>query len=157
MIFRNSEPSKIGKPMNHTITNRSVWQRSLLFLGAAATVCFLLFRETWLSMWDVWSSSETYAHGFLIIPISLFLVWRLRSELARQTPLTDWLGHFALAGSGLLWLAGWLADANVVQQFAVVSMLLSLCVAILGRRTTWVMAFPLGYMYLAVPFGDSLI
>ena len=35
-----------------------------------------VFHETFQSMVSIWWRSETFAHGFLIFPISIWLIWR---------------------------------------------------------------------------------
>ena len=57
-----------------------------------------LFRSTAMSMVEIWSESETFAHGFLILPISLWLVWHKRAHLAAFSPTPAPLLLVAVAG-----------------------------------------------------------
>src|SRR3954468_15611433 len=48
---------------------------------AVAVVCLgllLLFGPTALSIAAIWERSETFAHGFIVIPMCLWLAWRQR-------------------------------------------------------------------------------
>ena len=56
-------------------------------LGIALLGIALLFRETFASLFRVWTESDTFAHCFVIAPISLFLIWRRRDAL-REAPKT---------------------------------------------------------------------
>jgi hypothetical protein len=38
-----------------------------------------LFWPTLYSMIEIWDRSETYTHGYLIFPISAWLIWRMRA------------------------------------------------------------------------------
>ena len=62
------------------------WQRTgvalLLLLGAI----LLLYRDSALEMVAVWLRSDTFAHGILVFPIALWLIWRRRAELAAVAP-----------------------------------------------------------------------
>ncbi|HEY6130475.1 MAG TPA: archaeosortase/exosortase family protein, partial [Halioglobus sp.] len=54
---------------------------SLWAAGVFSVVLLLIYRETAMSMVSIWSRSETFAHGFLIVPISLWLIWTRRDLL----------------------------------------------------------------------------
>ena len=45
-----------------------------------------LYCETAHSMYDQWATNDTYAHGFLIVPIRSWLVRERRTFLADATP-----------------------------------------------------------------------
>lgn len=116
-----------------------------------------LFYETLGSMVSIWLRSETFTHAFLILPISLWLVWEKREHLKYERPQPSWLGMLALSCSGFLWLFGYLVDALVVQQFAWVAAFISGVWAILGNRVAWAIAFPLAFLLFLIPFGEDLV
>jgi exosortase A len=58
---------------------------------------------------------------------------------------------------GLGWLLGDVGHARVVQQYALVAMVPAFVVTVLGWRFAWAMAFPLAFLFLAVPVGEALI
>lgn len=117
----------------------------------------LVYRDTLMSMVAIWNRSETFTHQYLILPISLWLVWRQRKELRglSPTPFVPALALLVLCGFG--WLLGELADVQVVKQFALVGILISSTIALLGLRIAKVIAFPLFFLLLAVPVGEILI
>ena len=131
------------------------WAIAGLVLGSLAV--FALYWETAWSMGKMWWGSGTFGHGFLIAPISAFLIWQQRARLARVNPRPSVLGLGAAALGALAWLIGDTAGVFFVQQLAFVFVLQSLFLATLGARVTVLIAFPLLYLYFAVPFGTSLI
>lgn len=116
-----------------------------------------LFYETAWSMVSIWYRSETFAHGFIIVPITLWLVWEKRATLKQLLPQPEYRVLILLLGAGFLWLAGYLADALVVQQLALVAILIFSIWALLGNRVTWALAFPLAFLFFAVPMGEDLV
>ncbi|MEQ9395892.1 exosortase A [Haliea sp.] len=116
-----------------------------------------LLHETVASMLRIWTEGETFAHGFLILPISLWLLWRDREKLkllpARPNP---WISVLTLSGV-MLWFLGWLVDVNLVQQLALVWILVTGVWALVGTVLAREMAFPLAFLFLAVPMGEGLI
>jgi len=127
---------------------------ALLFLIVAITA---LFYSTASSIVAIWQRSETFAHGFLIVPISLWLVWEKRKGLRRLQPVPAVAPLALMMPIGLLWLVGNLADALVVQQFAYVGVLAVVIWATVGHRNARYLAFPIVFLFFAVPVGQGLV
>lgn len=127
-----------------------------LLLACCATVV-LSFRHTLLLMVSTWYRSRTYSHCFLILPIFLYLVWVRREQVASQKRVPNFWGLPTLLCLTFIWLLGNLAEIRVVQEFAVVSILVAVVWTILGTDVVRSLAFPLAFLFFAVPFGTSLI
>lgn len=132
--------------------------RSLAVL--VALYCILtvaLFFDTAAAMVRVWSVSETFAHGFLIIPISLWLLWRDRERLSGAVASPQPFVLVLTLGGGLVWLLAYFVDVSVVQQLAFVGILITGIWTLLGTRLVRSVAFPLGFLVMAVPMGEGLV
>ena len=105
----------------------------------------------------IWSRSDTFAHGFLILPISLWLIWTRRDLLLPINPRPAWWVGLLLLPLGFGWLLAWLVDVAVIQQFALVAMMIVGVWAILGHKLGAVVAFPLFFLFFAVPIGEGLV
>ena len=148
-------PAGPGAPGPKPARTSWPWAIAALALGSIAVVA--LYWETAWSMVTTWRDSPAFSHGFLIVPISAYLVWQQRSRLARVCPRSSMLGLGAAALGALAWLIGETAGVVLVQQAAFVFVLQSLFLAALGPKATRLIAFPLLYLYFAVPFGTFLI
>ena len=144
--IRNAEPG-----------NGSNWRSALPLLILAIVALVALYWSTAQSIVAIWDRSETFAHGFLIVPIVLYLIWTRRHLIARETPVADWLGCVLLAAAGLGWLIAGAGKVQVIQQYAFVAMIPAVVMAIAGRHVAWAMAFPLAFLFLGVPVGEGLI
>lgn len=133
------------------------WAGPLLALLALVACLALLYRDTLVAMVGIWYRSDTFAHAFLVLPISLWLAWRLRHRLdeAPVRPAPWALVPMALAG--LAWLVGELAGVNALTQFAFTALLVLAVVAVLGLRVSRILAFPLAFLFFMVPFGEFLL
>lgn len=130
------------------------WRFALPVLVLTLLAILVLYRETAMDMVEIWQRSETFTHGFLVPPISLWLIWRMRDQLARLTPRPNpWLLP-ALAVTGLVWLMAELATVGVLAQFALTTLLVLAVPAVLGLPLARRSAFPLAFLYFAVPFGE---
>ncbi len=132
------------------------WRLPLLALALAWALLAVLYGETGAAMVVIWNRSETFAHAWVVPPISAWLVWRRRADLAVLTPRPALRWLWWLVPVGLLWLVGDLAAANAATQFALVGMIVLMVPALLGTEVARRIAFPLGFLFFAVPFGDFL-
>jgi len=133
------------------------WRTALPALVAVLIGVVLLFAGTARSLVGVWANSETYAHGFLVLPISGYLVWRSRRQIAALAPRPEPLGLVLVAGAALLWLIGRFAAVQVLEHLALALMLQATVLTLLGRRVTRALVFPLAYLLFAVPMGQGLV
>lgn len=133
------------------------WRMALPALGAAMLWVVFCFFGTAASMVGIWARSETFAHGFVVAPISIWLVWRMRARLRLMTPQPSWIVLPLLAAAGFAWLLGEVGAVNAVAQFAFVAILALTVPAVLGTRIARAMLFPLGFLFFSVPFGEFLM
>lgn len=139
------------------MTGRISVRASLWAAGLYGLAVLLIYRETAWSMVYIWSRSDTFAHGFLILPISVWLIWTRRELLLPVKPQPAWWVALLTIPPGLAWLLAWLVDVSVIQQLALVALVIGGAWAILGHRLTAVLAFPLFFLFFAVPMGEALI
>lgn len=132
----------------------SAWPKALVVLFVALAAILVLYADTALSMVEIWARSGTFTHGFLVPPISLWLIWRLRKELALTVPWPNAWFVLVPVATGFIWVLAELAAVGVVSQFALVTMLVFLVPAVLGMPVARRIAFPLAFLYFAVPFGE---
>ncbi|MCX8115032.1 MAG: exosortase A, partial [Burkholderiaceae bacterium] len=128
-----------------------------LLVAALSLIMLFVYAETGRTMAAIWQSSDTFGHGFFVVPIALWLAWRRRSELARLSVAPFWPGVLLVAAAGFVWMLGRLGAARVVEHFALVLMLQGAVVAVLGVRVARAVAFPLLFLLFAVPFGDAFV
>ena len=133
------------------------WHQALPALLLVLGVVLVVYRETLAAMVTVWWTSDTFAHAFLVLPIAIWLIWRKREALAEQLPTpAPWMLP-AMAVIGFAWLLGDLATVNSVTQLAIVALLVCAVVALLGFRVARVIAFPLAFLFFAVPIGEFML
>ena len=133
------------------------WRIALPLVIAAVVAIVGIYWRTAESIVAIWWRSETFAHGFLIVPISIALIWMRRREVATLAPSVDSLGFVLLAGAGIAWLVAAAGEVQVVQQYAMVAMIPAAVIAVVGRRVALALTFPLAFLLLGVPVGEGLI
>lgn len=149
--------SDVAVARNVTLARQSSWARALLLYAAFLAGTLLLFMDVVGSMAQTWWLTTAFNHAAFVPLASLFLAWRQRALLSRMTPRPDLLGLALLTAALLAWLVGRAADVMLFQQLALVGMFVALFVTVFGRRIAWQLAYPLGFLFLMVPFGEELI
>jgi len=135
----------------------SPWREALPAALLLVAAIMLLYRETGLAMIGIWSRSDTFAHAFLVPPISIWLIWRQREQLAALTPRAQPWMLAGLLVMAFAWLAADLVAVNAAAQFALVAMIVLAVPAVLGFEVALAILFPLLFLFFAVPFGEFLL
>ena len=144
-------------PDSLSVAPRSNWLLPGALTFGALLILAGVFWPTFYSMVEIWERSETFTHGYLIFPISAWLLWRQRHELAQVKPRPDLRGLILLAAAGAGWLLADAGSVNVVAQYAFIAMLIAAVWTLLGWRFVWAAFFPLMFLFFAVPVGEFLI
>src|SRR3954469_17633017 len=151
---RDSIPeTHLIQPKAHT----SSWHAALIALGVLLAWVVASYASTGRAMASIWLRSDTFAHGLIVPPITLWLVWRMRHELSALTPRPAWWSLGLVAAVGCLWLLGEVAAVNSVSQFALTALVVAAVIAVLGTTVARRLAFPLGFLFFAVPMGDFIM
>ncbi len=133
------------------------WSAALPALLLAVTAVVLLYWSTAAGMVGIWIRSATFMHAFLVPPISAWLLWRERDRLATIAPRANAWMLLPMAGVAVLWLLGELAAVNAITQLAFVAMVVLAVPTVLGTRFARAAAFPLAFLFFAVPLGEFLL
>jgi exosortase A len=124
---------------------------------AAATLFGLLLinAPTVRSIVHIWSHDRAFAHGYFIAPLAGYMIWRNRERLALASPRPSLWGVAAVFFAGALWLLSNFAQIQVGAQLSLVAMLVATLWAVLGGEVVRLIAYPLSFLFLAVPFGEG--
>jgi exosortase A len=133
------------------------WRIALAALAGVLLALLAVFWDTAWSLVSTWYSSDYYGHGFLVLPAVGYLLWCRLPVLIQAPPRpSPWaLALFAVPVVG--WLLGYVMGVLLVQQVALVMILQSAFLVLWGREATRAVAFPLFYLFFAVPFGSFLV
>jgi exosortase A len=140
-----------------SLTAPSPWRTALPAIVVVQLALVLAFLDTVTVMVGIWHRSETFAHAFLVLPISLWLVWRMRARLARLTPKPAPLFLVPMAAVAVVWLLSDVMVVNAASQFAFVALMGLAVPAVLGLEVALAVLFPLLFLFFMVPFGEFML
>ncbi|MET0534961.1 MAG: exosortase A [Steroidobacter sp.] len=134
--------------------------QNLRALGAILLVVlgFVLFWPTTLSLVEQWEDTvrRTYTHGYLIVALTLWLLWRNRALWARVELRPSVLAFVAVVAAGIVWLIAYRAGVRIAHQALLPAMIFGAFVACYGWAAGRRNLLPFGYLYFAVPLWDAL-
>ena len=132
------------------------WKRQGILLIGLLSLLGVFYFNSYASMVSVWYRSETFTHGFTILPISFWLIWRIREQILETEPKVNYLGIPLLSFLGVIWLLANYVGIQVAEQLAAVLMIPVVVFALLGWQVTSIMLFPLFFLFFMVPIGEEL-
>lgn len=134
--------------------------QNLRALGAIALVVlgFVLFWPTTSSLVEQWEDTvrRTYTHGYLIVALTLWLLWRNRSSWARGELRPSALAFGAVVSASIVWLIAYRAGIRIAHQALLPAMIFGAFVACYGWTAGRRNLLPFGFIYFAVPLWDTL-
>ncbi len=135
---------------------RSSWPLAallwLVLLGLALLVNPNTLDYTWNQL-----QSDAYGHSIITVLLFIWLVWRKRAALAALQPTPSFWGLVVLFGIAALWWLGHVTEFRSLQQLALTACVTGITWSVLGTRVTWLLAFPLLYLFLTVSAWDLMI
>ncbi len=119
---------------------------------AVLTIGFLLvYWQVLVRLVDAWTNDGNYSHGFLIIPIALYLVWERRARLEASPARPTWVGLLVFVGGILVLLAGLLGSELFLSRISLVVTLAGMVLFLFGWTHLKILAFPLAILLLMIP------
>jgi exosortase A len=125
-------------------------------LGVVAATFVLTIALHWTAVAtavELWATRSAYNHGFLILPISFYLIWDRRHTLSSLTPEPIGWGALGLLAISFVWLFARSAGLMEGEHFVIVALFQAIVITLLGIRFYWAMLLPMNYLWLLVPTG----
>jgi len=135
------------------VPSLGTWGQAVLLLLIAIGAYF----QTWVDIWPYWESQNAeYAHGTLVVLVTVWLVWRARPTVNRIEPMPSAQTMPAIVMLSAVWVLA--EKANVFIVYATLWPLLAFSALWVGLGL-WAasrFALPLSFLYFAVPIWDYL-
>lgn len=129
----------------------------IAFFGAFALLLYV-FWPTVLTLHERWVQwSQTFSHGYLLLAVASYLIWRARDDLGGRWRHTAWWALPFLLGASFFWFAGFATQLTIAQQVALPAILWLWAVVALGWAAGWKLLLPTAILYFGIPLWDVLV
>jgi exosortase A len=129
-----------------------------LILLAAVTIAVIMaaYWPSFSRMLEMWSLAN-YQHGWLVYPISAYILWRRRQDLATAPVQGSLVGVVLTALVVLTWIVSRSIQVQAVEFGASTLLIFAAFWAVGGTHAMQQAAFPLLLLVAAIPAGEILI
>jgi len=127
------------------------------FIVSILCAIFFAYQSTINKLITTWTHSNTYGHGFLILPIVLMLIYYQKNTLRTINSESSNLALISIGLVSMLWFIGVLTYVNIVEQFILFLLPITIVWAFYGKHIVYALKFPLLFLFLSIPVGDFLI
>ena len=117
-----------------------------------------LFWPTSLEIADLWQDTvrRRYTHGWLVLGVTVWLVWRERAALATVPLAPPTFGWCVVALGSIGWLVGFNAGLLALTMLALPLLVLAAIWAAAGPGLARRVAFAVLYLYFAFPLWETI-
>lgn len=141
----------------HTNTNNRFSAITVLIVAITFVITLVLMLPTATSIVRIWNISDTFTHGFFVLPAFLYLAWSKRSWYVNKNAAPDWRVIPLIVACSGLWLLAQQSGIQVIEQIALVLVLILGIWAVVGTQIAKTIAFPLMFLIFLAPVGDELV
>ena len=133
------------------------WRSAGIWLLVLIVLVLAVYHETAIYLAALWSDlSGSYGHGFMVLGISLYLVYRSRHALARQIPEPYMPALAGVVCISVIWLLAVLADVRSVQIICLYLVIVAIVWLVLGSRIFRQLLLPFLLLAFAFPVWEPL-
>jgi len=129
----------------------------VLYLAVIGCLTILLYYSFFRDLMHSWMTNEDYSHGFLILPISLFLVWRMRRELLAEDIQPHYgAGALLLLAWAFLYFIGTVGQIYTITAVSFILFLFGLAIFLAGFSITSHLIFPIAFLVFMMPVPSEM-
>ena len=116
----------------------------------------LAFFPVWKKLVLSWYSSDQYSHGFFIIPITLYIIWKKKDILVKTPIRPSWWGMALVVFSLLLYLFAHFAEILTLTSFSILLLLAGVIIYLYGFLIFKELLFPLVFLLFMIPIPSQI-
>lgn len=131
---------------------------SPLLQGAAVVAgIFALYYETVFKLVEDWINLPDFSHGFLIPPVSAYLLYERRNRFSGMKPDGKWTGLMIVILGVLMLSFGYLAMEYFTMRISLLIVISGTVWFLLGREYLKQSLFPIAFLAFMIPLPSILL
>lgn len=129
------------------------WRVTGMVITALLMLVFVMYLPTIAYLTGLWNQTPQgdYGHGYLVLMISVYLIFYNRQKLALLSPCLEYKAIVAVVMASMIWLVAALVYIEMLQTVGLLLLLLSLVWLIFGTPAMRILAFPVLFIGFAAP------
>ncbi|MEI6668150.1 MAG: VPLPA-CTERM-specific exosortase XrtD [Acidobacteriota bacterium] len=115
-----------------------------------------LFRDVLVKLVHDWASNDNYSHGFLVVPLAVYVAWRDRAHLAARPSTPSAAGLLLVIVSLLTLGVGTIGAELFLTRVALVGTMAGTVLFLWGASRLRQLSFPFLLLALAIPIPEII-
>lgn len=109
------------------------------------------YFPAWKSLVLAWSSSDEYSHGFLIVPLALYIAWRKKTRLSSMKAHPSNWGLALIVFSLICYILGYFAEIHTLSSLSIVGAIAGITIFFFGYAILKELRFPILLLLFMIP------
>jgi exosortase len=130
--------------------------KKMILIAFLACLFILAFFPVLKGLYLTWSNSDDYSHGFLIIPISVYIVWQKRAIFSKIPESPSWGGLVITVVSLLLYIFAHVGGITTLASITLILSLAGIIAWFFGFEMLRKSAFPLVFLLFMIPIPTQI-
>lgn len=131
---------------------RKIKEKSFLIIASFIVLYFGTFQQ----LIQTWSSSEDYGHGFVILPISLYLIWKKKEILLNERIEPSGWGYIFMILWIVFYVFGIVGNISTLADISMIMFLIGSVSVLIGRGTVKEVIFPICFLLFMFPIPSEI-
>lgn len=136
--------------------DRTITRGNVAALGAVACLAGFMYVKTFAALLSTWKDNEDYSHGFFIIPIAAYLVWKKRGAIAMAASHKTAIGWVLLGAWALCYAAGVIGNIVTLTNISFVLLPIAATAVVLGAASARYVVVPSIFMLFMFPVPSEI-
>ena len=139
-------------------SGKSGWHYASIVIATLLLLTITSYQQTVLyltGMWGEFGDGE-YAHGYLVLAISSYLIFSNRKQLQKTVPCPSYVVLPLVLFSALGWLVSVLVGVEMLESVGLLLVILTVVWAVTGHQAMRLLAFPILFIAFAIPIWFPL-
>ena len=134
----------------------SPWSPVVTVLAIGLVCLVAIFFREFRAAVEVWNASTAYSHCYLVLPMTVYLLWERRAVFGRVAARPAPLWSIAALPITLMWLVSERLGFMEGRQLAAIAGIELFLLTVLGRELFTRVSGPLLFLFFLIPFGAFL-
>ncbi len=140
------------------ITNKSTTNNILIYASVALFSASFVWA-CWPVLYELiqlWTHNEDYSHGFLVVPIMIYLIWQRRALLINEKPSLSWLGLIIVILGLLFLFIGQMSNFRTLANISFICILWGSVLYMFGYQNVRIYGWELFMLVFMIPLPSRI-
>ncbi|MDY6950003.1 MAG: exosortase [Thermodesulfobacteriota bacterium] len=117
---------------------------------------FIAYFPVWKRLVQAWLGSEEYSHGFFVVPLSLYVLWRKKELLSEIPGSPSRWGMGVVVLSLSIYVFAHVGEILTVASFSMLLLIAGTVLYLFGLSVLKELAFPLVFLLFMIPIPSQI-